>query len=49
MLGDLRIFKRKENLVEKIRIQHAPDKQDSSKKKCVTMKKLSKPFHNTCS
>ena len=32
----------------KIRIQHSPDNQDSLKKKCLLMKKRSKPFYNTC-
>ena len=53
MLTYIRVSKNIQKKIKfrwKIRIQHGPDKQDSSKKKCVLMKKLSKLlylFYNT--
>ena len=48
MLTYIRVSKNIQKKIKfgwKIRIQHGPDKQDSSKKKCVLMKKLSKLFY----
>ena len=53
MLTYIRVSKNIQKKIKfgwKIRIQHGPDKQDSSKKKCVLMKMLSKLlylFYNT--
>ena len=42
--GRSKNFQKRKKFGRKIRIQHRPDRQDSWKKKCVLMKKLSKLF-----